>query len=269
MASNPSTRKKRRPRQLELTYRTWGGRRKGAGRKKTSGATPHRKRPPLASRHPVHITLSVDPNLPHEGLRRPDLSACIEDCLREIRRGAGAGAGAGAGSAAPSTPKNRGGAGARTDFRVVHYSIQRHHLHLVVEAANREALSRGMQGLTIRVAKRINKVLGRRGKVFIHRYFETVVKSARQARNVLSYVLLNTQRHLAQSGQRCEPGWIDPCSSGRYFDGWRGFRVRPPPDEEPSVSEPHTWILSTGWRRFGLVSLDAVPGGRVRRSKKV
>jgi hypothetical protein len=126
-----------------------------------------------------------------------------------------------------------------------------------------------MQGLTIRVAKRINKVLGRRGKVFIDRYFETVVKSPRQARNVLSYVLLNTQRHLAQSGQRCGPGWIDPCSSGRYFDGWRGLRVRPPPDEEPTVSEPHTWILSTGWRRFGLVSLDAVPGGRVRRSKKV
>ena len=244
MASNPSTRKKRRPKQLELTCRTWGGRRKGAGRKKTSSATPHRKRPPLASRHPVHVTLSVDPNLPQEGLRRPDLTACIEDCLREIRE-------------------------TWTVFRVVHYSIQRHHLHLVVEAANRNALSRGMQGLTIRVAKRINKVLGRRGKVFIDRYFETVVKSPRQARHVLSYVLLNTQRHAAQSGQRCEPGWIDPCSSGRYFDGWRGLRVRPPPDEEPTVSEPHTWILSTGWRRFGLVSLDAVPGGRVRRSKKV
>jgi REP element-mobilizing transposase RayT len=82
----------------------------------------------------VHITLSVDPNLP--SLRRPDLTECIEDCLREI----------------PD---------ARTDFRVVHYSIQRHHLHLVVEAANRQALSRGMRGLAIRVARRINKVLGR------------------------------------------------------------------------------------------------------------
>lgn len=238
--SSSARTKPRRPKQLELTYRTWGGRRKGAGRKKTSGATSHRKRPPLASRHPVHVTLSVDPNLPQEGLRRPDLTACIEDCLREIR----------------------GGAGARTDFRVVHYSIQRHHLHLIVEAVNRKALSRGMQGLTIRVAKRINKVLGRRGKVFIDRYFETVVKSPRQARNCLCYVLLNTQRHLAHSGQRCEPGWIDPCSSGRYFDGWKG-RPPPAPDPDKPVSEPHTWILSTGWRRHGLVSLDAVPGSRV------
>jgi hypothetical protein len=105
----------------------------------------------------VHVTLSVDPNLPQEGLRRPDLTACIEDCLREIRE-------------------------TWTVFSVVHFSIQRHHLHLVVEAANRNALSRGMQG----VAKRINKVLGRRGKVFIDRYFETVVKSPRQARHVLS-----------------------------------------------------------------------------------
>jgi hypothetical protein len=150
-----------------------------------------------------------------------------------------------------------------------------------------------MQGLTIRVARRINKTLGRRGKVFVDRYFETVVKSLKQARNCLCYVLLNAQRHAAQSGMRCEPGWIDPCSSGRYFDGWRGLRVRPPPDEEPcrpsgmasssgtsrdelgspsalagpaleepTVSEPHTWILSTGWRRYGLIPLDALPGRR-------
>jgi REP element-mobilizing transposase RayT len=185
----------------------------------------------------VHITLSVDPNLP--SLRRPDLTECIEDCLREIRD-------------------------ARTDFRVVHYSIQRHHLHLVVEAANRQALSRGMRGLAIRVARRINKVLGRRGKVFVDRYFETVVKSPRQAKNCLCYVLLNTQRHLAQSGQSCEPGWIDPASSGRYFDGWRG-RPPPPPEPDRPVSEPHTWLLSRGWRRHGLVPLDTVPGTRARR----
>jgi REP element-mobilizing transposase RayT len=212
----------------------WGGRRPGAGRPKTKGVTPRTKRPPLASKHPAHITLTTKGSVP--SLRQPDVREAIEDCLRETKR-------------------------LRKDFRVVHYSIQPHHLHYIVEATNRRALSRGMQSLSIRVAKRINKVLGRRGKVFADRYFETVIKTPQQGRNTLQYVLLNTQRHAAQAGMRCEEGWIDDCSSGRYFDGWRGL-PRPPPDRDSTVSDPHTWILSKGWRRYGLVPLDAIPGVR-------
>jgi hypothetical protein len=147
-----------------------------------------------------------------------------------------------------------------TNFRVVHYSIQDHHLHLVVEAAGRTALSKGMQGLNIRVAKRINKILKRKGTVFTDRYHETILKSPTQTKNGIKYVLLNARRHAAQSGMRCAPDWIDAYSSGRFFDGWRGLRVRPPPDEEPTVSEPKTWLASEGWRKLGLIPVDAVPG---------
>jgi REP element-mobilizing transposase RayT len=227
---------------MGFVFRTWGGKREGAGRKpKRPGAVSHAKRPRLASRYPVHISLGVDDHLP--SLRRPDLLEALETCLREVRE--------------------------RYDnFRVVHYSIQDHHLHLVVEAASRTALSRGMQGLNIRVAKRINKVLGRRGTVFTDRYHETVLKSPTQTRNGISYVLLNSRRHASQSGMRFAPDWIDDGSSGRFFDGWRGLRVRPPPDEEPTVSEPQTWLASAGWRRIGLIPVDAVPGPEPRRGAR-
>lgn len=230
----------RRPKQTGFVFRTWGGRRKGAGRKPTrKGAVPHHKRPPLPARFPVHISLKVDDRLP--GLRRPDLLEAIEDCLRQVRK-------------------------LYDSFRVTHYSIQDHHLHLVVEAAGREALSKGMQGLGIRVAKRINKVLGRKGTVFTDRYHETILKSPTQTRNAIKYVLLNARRHAAQSGMRCAPDWIDAYSSGRFFDGWRGRRVGGPPgQEEPTVADPKTWLLSTGWRRLGRIPVDAVPG-RVSKS---
>jgi REP element-mobilizing transposase RayT len=219
---------------MGFVFRTWGGKREGAGRKPNRpGAVSHAKRPKLSSRHPVHISLTVDDRLP--SLRRPDLLEAIETCLREVRE--------------------------RYDsFRVVHYSIQDHHLHLVVEATGRTALSKGMQGLNIRIAKRINKVLGRKGTVFVDRYHETILRTPTQTRNGISYVLLNSRRHAAQSGMRCAPDWIDDCSSGRFFDGWRGLRVRPPPDEEPTVSYPRTWLASAGWKKLGLLPVDAVPG---------
>jgi len=236
------TKRGRKPRQTTFVFRTWGGRREGAGRKpKRPGAVSHAKRPRLASRYPVHISLRVDDHLP--SLRRPDLLEGIEGCLRVVRS-------------------------VYNNFRVVHYSIQDHHLHLVVEASSRTALSRAMQGLNIRIAKRINKILGRKGTVFTDRYHETILRSPTQTRNGISYVLLNSRRHAAQSGMRFAPDWIDDGSSGRFFDGWRGLRVRPPPDEEPTVSEPQTWILSTGWRRLGLLPVDAVPGRLSRRGAR-
>jgi REP element-mobilizing transposase RayT len=179
--------------------------------------------------------LSVASDIPT--LRQPDLHPAIEDCLREIA----------------ALAHERG-------FRVVHYTIQAHHLHLIVEASQRQALSRGMQGLAIRMARRINKVLQRRGKVFIDRYFERILETPKQTRNCLCYVLQNERRHAAQRGERCEAGWIDPCSSGRFFDGWRGRRNKAPPARGAPVRPAHSWLLSRGWRRHGLIGLDEVPG---------
>jgi len=252
----PAPRKRPKAEQLVLPRLRWGGKRRGAGRKgKRPGAVSHRRRPALASRFPVHVSLSVAGDIPT--LRQPDVVEAIEQCLREIEALSG----------------ERG-------FRVAHYSIQRHHVHLIVEAKDAETLSRGMQGLAVRVARRINKVLGRRGKVFTDRYFERILKTPKQVRFCILYVLNNLRRHAAQAGQVCASGWVDPFSSGRFFDGWKSGdgradqRVRPPPNvrlpgqqERPTVSTPRTWLLSVGWRRHGLIPIDAVPGQKHTRSR--
>ncbi|MEL6548132.1 MAG: transposase, partial [Myxococcota bacterium] len=58
----------------------------------------------------------------------------------------------------------------RAGGRVIQWSIQRDHIHLICEAARRRALSRAMQGLSIRIAKGLNRLLGRKGSVFLDRY---------------------------------------------------------------------------------------------------
>lgn len=219
-----------------------GGKREGAGRKKVKpGAVSHAPRSPLDPRHPVHVNLGVEGDI--ESLRRPDVHEAIEACLRAAERV----------RIAQDRP-----------FRVAHYAILRHHLHFIVEAGSRDALARGMQGLAIRLAKGINKVLERSGTVFVDRYFERILRTPKQVAHCLRYVLLNERRHAFQRGETCEPGWIDPCSSGRYFDGWRGLRVKPP-DRDAPVAPPATWLLAKGWRRHGLIGTDEIPG--VRRAQ--
>jgi putative transposase len=233
----------RRGEQLGLTFRTWGGCRKGAGRKPgPRPRTPHRMVPALASRHPVHVTLKVDEALP--SLRGAELRSYMKECLRCGRE--------------------------REGFRLVHFSVQEHHLHLIVEAKSAQALRGGVSGITIRLARRINRVLGRTGRVFCDRYFPRVLKTPRQTRAAILYVINNSRRHAAQRGQKLARGWVDDLSSGRWFDGWRNH-TRPlgaPPrlgptrrsDEGPVVVAPGTWLLSAGWRRHGLLDVNAVPG---------
>jgi hypothetical protein len=225
--------KRRQPTQLGLVFRTWGGRRAGAGRKSGAiRATPHARRPKLASRFPVHVTLRVEEALP--SLRTPTLCRVMERCFAAGREVEG--------------------------FRLVHYSMQRHHLHLIVEAANAARLTAGIRGLSIRVARHLNRMLGRRGRVFADRYFARILRSPRQVRACLAYVLLNARKHGAQQRRTFDRGWIDPCSSGAYFDGWRELAPRPPPGKALCVSAPRLWLLSTGWRRYGLINTHDVPG---------
>ena len=55
---------------------------------------------------------------------------------------------------------------ARFGFRLIEFSVQSNHLHLLCEARDRRALARGLQGLLIRIARGLNRLLGRRGRVF-------------------------------------------------------------------------------------------------------
>jgi putative transposase len=220
-------------RQLELPgtepKRPWGGARVGAGRKRQKGSrasVPHRARPAHRARHPVHVTLRARRGLPsfREQAIFIAMRAAITDALRSARIGA--------------------------SFRVVHFSVQSDHVHLIVEAHDKRAMARGMLGLNVRLARSINGVLGVRGQVWGERYHGHALRTPRQVRNAIVYVLMNAKKH----GVRLSG--IDPLSSAPWFDGFAGITART--DERP-VAATRTWLGGTGWRRRGLIRLEEHP----------
>ena len=152
-------------------------------------------------------------------------------------------------------------AGAR--FQVVHFSVQKDHVHLIVEAVDKRALASGMAGLEVRIARAVNGRLGRRGRVWADRYHRHDLRSPREVRNALRYVLSNVRKHTRVSG---DAAFADPWSSAATFDGWseRVERlVAPRGDTEPwEPVAPRTWLLGKGWRRHGLISPRERPGPR-------
>jgi REP element-mobilizing transposase RayT len=152
----------------------------------------------------------------------------------------------------------------RTGFRLVHYSVQRNHLHLLVESAGKEALGRGMKAISARVARAAQRVFGRKGPILHGRYHLRVLRTPREVRDALGYVLLNTRKHWRERHGTPPPVRLDEASSGRWFDGWRdrpapGASREPP--AAPEVARPRTWLLALGWRRHGLIDPAEVPGG--------
>jgi putative transposase len=145
----------------------------------------HRRRERHLARHPVHVTLRAREGLP--SLRGDRL--LLEAMLSSI--------------AASEKPV----------FRVVHFSIQSNHLHLIVEAEDAKALSRGMQALSIRMVHAAHRALGTGGGIFADRYHAHQFKTPRETRAALLYVLQNWSKH--GSG-----GDYDPRSSAFWFDGW-------------------------------------------------
>jgi putative transposase len=142
-------------------------------------------------------------------------------------------------------------------FRVAHFSVQTDHVHLIVEATDKVALSRGMAGVSIRLARAVNRVIHRKGNVLQDRYHSRALATPREVRHGLVYVLLNVRKHLGR------PPGIDPASSGFWFDGWkRPSRSRPPGlllDDAVPVRSPRTWLARVGWRRHGLIGFYERP----------
>ncbi len=232
-------RRTRKLKQLDLQYRQWGGRRAGAGRKPKGerAGVPHRRRPAIQNRHPVHVTIKVATDLPN--LRRRDLRAVCFAVLEE--------------------------AAERHGMRIVHFSIQSNHVHLIVECKGTTALQRGMKGLLVRLARRLNKHLGRRGQVFPDRYHVEPLKTPTQVRHALRYVLNNARKH-AGPGKKIDARWVDPCSTASAFDGWKstpnGPAKRDRGDCAPRMPKPGTWLLRVGWRKRGRIPIDDIPGPR-------
>jgi REP element-mobilizing transposase RayT len=169
----------RRAKQLSFTdYRRRtgrGGPRPGAGRPR--GERPrvlHRSREPIPNGCPVHVTLRLRKGVP---------SLRTQRLMHEVRRSLAA-------------------ACERGEFRVAHYSIQRDHAHLIVEARGREALARGMKSIAARLARAVNRVFSRSGPVLDGRFHHRVLRTPREVRNALAYVLLNARRHLCEAQRR-------------------------------------------------------------------
>ena len=149
----------------------------------------------------------------------------------------------------------------RGRFRLVQYSIQSNHVHLIVEAASAADLGRGMKSIGSRLARAVNRVFSRSGPVLADRFHAHILRTPREVRNALAYVLLNARRHAAKPGRRLsEAVGIDPASSGRWFDGWRLPPSADAAPDPPAVATARTWLLGIGWRRAGLIEPREVPG---------
>jgi hypothetical protein len=184
-------------------------------------------------RHPCHVTLKVHPGLP--SLRGARFVAELERSWRAACE--------------------------RGRFRLVHYGVQADHAHLIVEAASARDLACGLKAVAARLARAANRVFRRSGPVLADRVHVRVLRTPREVRRAIAYVLLNARRHAAKAGRRVRD-WVarvDPASSGRWFAGWR--TPQPQARDAPAVAAPRTWLLAVGWRRHGLIDPSEVPGG--------
>ena len=208
----------------------------GRPRKKQTSLQ-HKKRPFLTGREPVLVTARVARSVAN--LRRMSIYNAFRRALATSL--------------------------AREGFRVVHLSIQRDHVHLLVEARDTDELSRGMQGLLISAARRINACFRKRGTVFADRYHERIIASPTQCRNALSYVLNNWRKHRED---RYRTWTVDPFSSAVNFGGWRELessnQLFGTPDwyERLPTSTPETWLLRVGWTLNGLISTRERPASQ-------
>ncbi len=150
----------------------------------------------------------------------------------------------------------------RGAFRITHFSIQRDHVHLLVEASDKAALASGMRGLVIRMARRLNAALGRRGPIWADRWHGRALSTPREVRNALAYVLLNARKH------QTIPFGLDPCASVAWSADAFADRVyregleMMAAERAPPVARARTWLLSTGWLRYGRLRLADFPRAR-------
>ncbi len=250
--------RRRRGQQLALDLRERperGGRRPGAGRPRKvplpSGkpGVAHGPRPFLEASCPVHVTLRALRGVP--GFRNELVHRVAKDVFFELsheQERAGRRARRKEGRPARMWKRRRRASDRiAAGFRVVHYSLQQDHVHLIVEASDRAALSAGMRRLVIRLAKRIDVVArgGRRGKVWADRYHRQDLTSPRQVRNTLVYVLQNGWKH-----GHVRPGALDAYSSADVFTGFSDAISRPPPEDD-FAPRPASWLLRIGWLRAG------------------
>jgi putative transposase len=191
--------------QLALTLPQRGGARRGSGRKPAGAraGVSHHGRPAVSRHHPVHVTLRVREHVWNLRSRR---------CFRLVE-------------AALAASRERG------FVRVVHFSVQGNHVHLIVEAHDEAELARGMKGLEVRLARALNRLMTRRGSIFGDPYHGHVLRTRSEVARAVHHVLQNHRGHLARIGGRPSCGAADPFSSAAASG---------------ATSAPRTWLLTIG-----------------------
>ena len=211
-----------------------GGARKGAGRKPKGerALLRHEPRAKVVKNRPLHVTVKLQKGLP--SLRCTEVRKVL---LKAFAHGK-----------------------ARFGFLLNHFVILKDHLHFIVEAEDRTALSRGMQGLLIRIARALNKHWRRKGSVFGDRYHDRALKTPREVRHVLRYVFGNAHKHFEQGRGPKVDEPIDLFSSAPWFDGFvESITVRNLERYARPTAPASTWLLRAGWRKHGLLSIHERP----------
>ncbi len=219
-----------RSRQLEFSFPCGhGGLRKGAGRKRQGTRAPvlHRTRKPFSKRSVLHVTCRIAAGLP--SLRDPRTVVLLFNDLARICE--------------------------REGFRIVEFSIQGTHIHMLCEADDDAALSRAMNGILSSLARSLNKYWKRRGKVFADRYHSETINTPTQCHNALIYVLANAKKH----GARPLDSGIDPCSTGPWFPFETSAPNHPLRRHAKPAASPQSWLLRSGWRKRGPITPQAHP----------
>jgi putative transposase len=220
---------RKKARQAEFGFVNWGGKRRGAGRKPKGerAGVPHAKRPKLASRFPVLVTMRLCEGLP--SLRADDSHELIRDAFVE---------------------------GSGEEFRVIEYSVQSNHLHILAESRDEHALTRGMIGVAVRIARGLNRVWKRSGRVFADRFHARILQTPRAVRTALVYCLQNGRKHGAWRART-----PDAYSSGVSFEGWKDGNGKGAESRPRLLARARAWLLSIGWKRHGLIDPREVPLG--------
>ncbi len=189
--------------QVPFRFRTHGGKRKNAGRKPngTRAGVSHLARERFARLLPVHVVVRFADHVYNLRSRR---------CFSALSRAFGA-------------------AAERFGVRIVQFSVQGNHVHLVVEAESNEALARAMKGFSVRVARGLNRVMHRRGAVLADRYHSHVLRTPTETRRAVRYVRNNGVQHATVAH-------VDQDSYASHAS-------------HVSLPVPHTWLLREGWRR--------------------
>lgn len=140
---------------------------KGAGRPAIHDrGIRHIARDKVTKHTSLHLTIKIERL--KAGLRNKDVLKQLHDSIKKARK---------------------------IGLRVIHYTLEFDHVHLLVEVDSNQQLAKGMQSFGISFSKGINKIKAQVGKVFKTRYHFRKLKSPNEIKNVIFYILGNSLKH--------------------------------------------------------------------------